>query len=216
MNKKWHFFGINNSIAQSVKQKLGDAQALCYEINEIRQENIDNWLKSLTFEKDTKHIILYSWGVLTPKKFFEQSHEELNLSFLINSILPIKIIEKINNLDCEFRMLYISSESAKKGSHDGAYFVTKASVEKYIKEVRLKNIKSSINALAPSMILDAGMTTRRNDQDNVKKIAQHHPKERLLLSEEVAATSFWLLNDSSDYITNTIIEINGGKFTRML
>jgi len=66
------------------------------------------------------------------------------------------------------------------------------------------------------MISDAGMTTRRNDQDNVKKAAQDHPKQRLLLSEEVAATSFWLLNDSSDYITNSVIEINGGKFTRML
>ena len=216
MNKKWHFFGTNNLIAQMVKEKIVGDRAISYKSNEITEVNIDNWVNSLVFEKDTKHIILYSWGILTPKKFNEQSQEELRLSFLMNLILPIKIIEKINSLEHEFRMLYISSESAKKGSHDGAYFVTKASVEAYIKEIRLKNTKSSINALAPSMISDAGMTTRRNDQDNVEKVAQDHPKQRLLLSEEVAATSFWLLNDSSDYITNSVIEINGGKFTRML
>jgi len=212
----WHFFGVNNSLARLVRDKVSGHEVINYAQKDFDFDDADNWLKDLSFQRDKKHFIFYTWGFLMPKRISDQTQKEINYSFSINASIPIKIIEKLNNSECEFRMLYVSSESAKKGSYDGAYFLSKVSVETYIKELRLKNNKSTLVALAPSIIADAGMTERRDDQENIKKAIANHPKQRLLLSSEVADTCFWILRDASEYITNTVIEMNGGKFTRML
>lgn len=210
----WHFFGVNNSLAKLVKEKLNGQEAIFYSQKDLNIDD-DQWLEGLSFHPDKRHIIFYTWGNLTPKRFNDQSLQEINKSLAINTLIPIKLIEKVNNSNCEFRMLYVSSESAKKGSYDGTYFIGKASVEAYIRELRLKNTKSSLVAIAPSTILDAGMTERREDQENVKQLIHNHPKKRLLLSQDVADACYWILQDASDYISNTVIEMNGGKFTRM-
>ena len=65
------------------------------------------------------------------------------------------------------------------------------------------------------MIVDTGMTLRRDDQENVKKSVMQNPKERGLLSKEVAQMIYHLLYIDSGYTTNAIINMNGGKFARM-
>lgn len=209
----WHFFGVNNSLSRLVRDKVGDHQVVTYSQKDF--DDVDKWLSDLVFQSGKKHVVLYTWGLLIPKKIIDQSEKEIKNSFSINASIPVRIMEKLNNTECEFRMLYVSSESATKGSYDGTYFLSKASVEAYIRELRLKNKKSALVALAPSVIVDAGMTERRHDKENIQAAIANHPKQRLLLSSEVADACLWILRDASEYITNTVIEMNGGKFTRM-
>jgi hypothetical protein len=58
------------------------------------------------------------------------------------------------------------------------------------------------------------MTTRRLDKNNVLAAEHSHPKGRLLNTPELVSVIEFLLFQNT-YITNTIIEINGGKFARM-
>jgi hypothetical protein len=59
------------------------------------------------------------------------------------------------------------------------------------------------------------MTKTRKDQKNVKESIKSNPKKRGLYSKEISKLIYDLSFGNTDYITNTIININGGKFSRM-
>jgi NADP-dependent 3-hydroxy acid dehydrogenase YdfG len=211
----WHFFGVENKIATSIIDVIGDGEVRKYRQRSLNPDRLDNFLKNIKIEKKRIHYIVFTMGVISANRLIDQSRRQWVASLSINAVLPIKIIERFNRENCQFRFLYISSESASKGSFDGAYFIGKAAVELFVRECRLSNPRSSVLCIAPSMIGDAGMTTRRRDQHNVEDNLNAHPKRRHLTATEVANLCIFYLLSASDYLTNTTISLNGGKFARM-
>ena len=69
--------------------------------------------------------------------------------------------------------------------------------------------------LAPSTISDGKMTLKRKDKKNVKKSININPKKRGINSKEISIFIYKLLFEITDYVSNTTIHINGGKFSRM-
>ena len=59
------------------------------------------------------------------------------------------------------------------------------------------------------------MTLNRNDIKKVKNLVKKNPKKRGLLSEEISKLIYDLSFKNTDYLTNVVININGGKFSRM-
>ena len=59
------------------------------------------------------------------------------------------------------------------------------------------------------------MTLRRKDKHNVRKSINNNPKKRGLYSKEISKLIYDLSFSNTDYITNTVINVNGGKFSRM-
>lgn len=62
------------------------------------------------------------------------------------------------------------------------------------------------------MIGDAGMTTRRADQDRVRDRAAAHPKGRLAISTEIAELVHYVLYQDHGYLNNVVIPVDGGTF----
>lgn len=158
-------------------------------------------------------VIIYNSAVLNNKNVMHQSDEEITNSIFINVIRFVQLIELLNSHGKKFKAIYIGSESAKKGSFDTVYWMSKSFGEKFVTELKLSHPESSILALSPSTIEDSNMTQKRSDVARLKSYKTDHPKQRFLRAAEVAEVICKLL-EATDYLTNTVIELNGGKFAR--
>jgi len=158
---------------------------------------------------------LIAAGILYPKKIIEQTNNEILNSISLNLLFPTYLIEQILDINEDVRIVVVGSESGKKGSYDTTYFLSKAALKSYIQEKHIKSKNQSLNMIAPSVILDTKMTQDRDDLEEVLERAKDLPKERYLMSEEVAKLIYYLFFEDSGYINNEVINMNGGKFARM-
>ena len=114
-----------------------------------------------------------------------------------------------------FRIFIIGSESGVKGSYDIIYALTKSSLNKYVEERKILSKDQQLICIAPSTIIDGKMTLNRKDIKKVKKLVKKNPKKRGLYSKEISKLIYDLSFKNTDYLTNAVININGGKFSRM-
>ena len=92
----------------------------------------------------------------------------------------------------------------------------KSAIHKYVEERKLLYPKQKIFCIAPSTVIDSKFTKLRKDQKNVFKSISKNPKKRGILSKEVAEIIYEIMfNNKFDYLSNTVIHLNGGKFARM-
>ena len=145
------------------------------------------------------------------KKKYNEILNQIN----VNLLSVIEICEIALNHNPNVKILIMGSESGLKGSFDLVYALTKSSIHKYVEERKILKKKQQLICLAPSTIMDAGITLRRRDHYNVLKSINKNPKKRGLKSKEVSKIIFTLMFKLTDYITNTVIHVNGGKFSRM-
>ena len=102
-----------------------------------------------------------------------------------------------------------------KGSYDVVYALSKSSINKYVEERKIFYKEQQLICIAPSTIIDGKMTLKRKDQKNVRKSVKNNPKKRGLYSKEISKLIYDLSFNNTDYLTNTVINVNGGKFSRM-
>lgn len=170
-------------------------------------------LNSLTCSYDA-YIINY--GLLYSKTLLEQSNQEIADSLGTNLISVVRISEIILKENPRAKVYLIGSESGQKGSYDTTYFLAKAALRAYVRERRINSPLQQLLLFSPSTIIDAGMTLMRADRGRINEYAESNPKKRLLSCAEVANIIVNYLSDDFSYITNSEIEINGGKFARMV
>jgi len=149
-------------------------------------------------------------GLLRPKHILEQSPEEIAESMHANCIWPMKLCENIFGLQDNARICIVGSESGFSWSYDGAYAAAKAALHRYVETKKLKPGQQLV-CVAPSIIGDASMTTRRTDVENLEMRRAKHPKRRFLRAIEVARMVHHLLYVDEGYTTGTVIRMNGGK-----
>ena len=168
----------------------------------------------LDFEKYFKEgdIIVYMSSVLRNKRLEDQTDSEWSESFLINTIIPIKIVKFLNNNITNFTFCYISSESASKGSFDDTYFLSKNSTQNFIEKFRLKSQASRVFSIAPSTVL-SGMTLRRLDVSRLEEYRLRMRNKRFMSVEEISNIIINLCSTNFSYLSNETININFGKFT---
>ena len=151
---------------------------------------------------------LLAMGHLWPSCLRDQGTNEVKRSLAINLIAPMRIIDRALEMNPEARICVIGSESGLRGSFNEVYGAAKAGLHHYI-ETRPVGPDQQLVGIAPSMIEDSGMTTRRADQENVDARREAHPKGRLLMAREVAALAFHLLFSEGTFATNIVIPMLG-------
>tara|TARA_B110000240_G_scaffold124998_1_gene139290 strand:+ start:2273 stop:2881 length:609 start_codon:yes stop_codon:yes gene_type:complete len=155
--------------------------------------------------------ILYLSSILRDKRLEEQTNDEWNESFFINTILPVKIIKFLNTNFEKFTFCYLGSESASKGSYDDTYFLSKNCTQNFIEKFKLKSKSSRIFSIAPSTIL-SGMTLRRTDKDRLEDYRLKMRNKRFISVEEISEIIINLCSSKFNYLSNETISINHGKF----
>ncbi len=152
---------------------------------------------------------IFCHGYLSGEHIAFQEEKDIIKTLTINLISTVIICEKIFNANSNARIIIIGSESANYGSYDMTYACAKAGLECYVKTKKLKP-NQQLLCISPHIIIDAGMTTRRDDLDNVDVRALDHPKKRWITSMEVAKTIYHYLYVDEGYTTGQVIRMNGG------
>ena len=154
---------------------------------------------------------IFCAGVLYPKTILEQSEEEIKTSLDVNLLSVVKSCEHLMEKHRKARIIIIGSESGTKGSYDTTYWMCKAAIHSYIENKRLKHPEQQLVGIAPSIIEDTRMTQSRKDLEMVMYNKSKLPKGRLLQSAEVAELIYYLLFGDKGYLSNTVIDLSGGK-----
>tara|TARA_Y100000591_G_scaffold109378_1_gene93013 strand:+ start:399 stop:1046 length:648 start_codon:yes stop_codon:yes gene_type:complete len=160
-----------------------------------------------------KIVILHS--KLSSKSHLKKSLKDITNQICLNLTSIIRICEIALNSNPKARIIILGSESGLKGSYDIIYALTKSSIHKYVEERKIKYKDQQLLCLAPSTISDGKMTLKRKDKKNIKKSIYINPKKRGIKSKEISIFIYKLLFEITDYVSNTTIHINGGKFSRM-
>jgi short-subunit dehydrogenase len=158
-----------------------------------------------------KEKYILAAGVLYPKTLSQQSFTEAQASFNINLISVVRICDYLLENNPKARIAIVGSESSR-GSFDTSYFLSKVALNAYVEKRKLCFPEQQIVVVSPTIIMDSGMTQRRDDIPMVEKRAEQHPKKRFLMAAEVARMLHFVLWQDSGYISNTTIHINGGMF----
>lgn len=131
--------------------------------------------------------------------------------FKANAYDPITIADRILRYRPEARICIIGSASASRGSGNVAYAASKSAVHGFV-ETRKVGPRQQLCAVAPHIISDAGMTTRRDDYLEVMERGRGAPRGRWINSAEVAGAVIWLLySDSGFWVNNRVISLEGGR-----
>ena len=154
-------------------------------------------------------------SILSNKKHLSKSNEEIQDQLNINLLSIVKICEIALSHNSNVQIFILGSESGVKGSYDIVYALTKSSIHKYVEERKIFYKNQQLVCIAPSTIIDGNMTLKRKDKNNIKKSIINNPKKRGLKSKEISKLIYDLSFNNSKYISNTIIHVNGGKFSRM-
>lgn len=149
-------------------------------------------------------------GYLAGGRIDELDEDELARTWEVNFAHAAQAITEIMASNERARICVISSESGISGSFDMAYAGAKAAMNLFVETTRLRYPRQQLVGIAPSIVSDAGMTTRRTDLHILGRRLQHHPKKRFASSLEVALLAHTLLY-GSDFISGVVIRMNGGE-----
>ena len=214
MSKKILIIGKNSNIAKKFIKKISKSSLLAPDKKNWNMLDSD-FKKSQIKEIINSDKILLLQSTISSKDFLKRHHQDIVDQFTINFFSIIKICEIALNNNKNVRIIILGSESGVKGSFDIIYGLMKSAIHKYVEERRIKFPKQQLVCVAPSTIIDANMTLNRKDKNNVKSSILKNPKKRGLKSSEIANLLYDIFYKHTDYISNTVIRVDGGKFARM-
>lgn len=215
MSEKILIIGKNSNIAKEFLEMVGpEYQILKPSKKQWNMENLNFSNEQNNIIKQSNRILLLQ-SVISDKKFINRKDIDIIKQIKVNLLSVIKICEIALKFNKNVKIIVIGSESGFKGSYDISYALTKTSIHKYVEEKRISYPDQQLLCIAPSTIVDTGITLRRHDQNNVKKSIQDNPKKRGILSKEIAKLIFSLFFEQSNYLNNIVIRFDGGKFSRM-
>ncbi len=150
-------------------------------------------------------------GLLMARPLHHQTFAETAASFAVNLTSVVRICDHLlDNNPCA-RIVVIGSESWR-GSYDTSYFLSKVALNAYVEHKRLIHHTQQLVVVSPTIILDSGMTRRREDVDSVKERAALSPRGDFLRAAEVAKLVHYCLYVDSGNLTNTVVSLNCGVF----
>jgi len=196
---------LNNPKLSSVIIDVTDFNLISIEVEKITKNNkIDIFINNAGIAGDNNP--LWDYPIEEWKKILE-----LNLNavfYCLKAITPHMIK---NNYG---RIVNIASIAGKEGNPNAsAYSASKAGVIGLIKSLgkELANKNISVNTVTP-----AAAKTRIFDQmtkEHIDYMLSKIPRNRFLLTEELASLVTWLASEENSYTTGAVFDLSGGRAT---
>ena len=215
MSEKILIIGKNSKIAKEFIKKISKSVTVMKPSKtewDMKDINFDsNKIKQI--KKMDKILLLQS--IITSAPILTRKSEDIFSQISINLLSVVKICEIALQYNKNVKIVILGSESGIKGSFDIVYALTKTAIHKYVEERKIKYPKQQLLCVAPSTIIDSKMTIARKDRYNVIKSIKNNPKKRGLSSKEVSNLIYSLFYEQTNYLSNIVIRLDGGKFARM-
>ena len=215
MSEKILIIGKNSKIAKEFIKKVSKSTTIIKPSKtEWDMKDIDFDLNKINQIKKMDKILLLQ-SVISSTPLLKRKSPDILSQVSINLLSVIKVCEIALQYNRHVKIIILGSESGIKGSFDIIYALTKAAIHKYVEEKKIKYSKQQLLCIAPSTIIDANMTVIRKDGHNVARAIKNNPKKRGVLSKEVSNLIYSLFYEQTDYLSNIVIRLDGGKFARM-
>ena len=101
----------------------------------------------------------------------QQTFAETATSLAVNLTSVVRICEHLLTNNPRARIAVLGSESWR-GSYDTTYFLAKAALNAYVERRRLTSPDQQLVVVSPTIVMDSGMTQRRDDLDQVTERAE--------------------------------------------
>ena len=215
MPEKILIIGKSSNISKEFLKKIPKNNFIFKPSKKIwNMKNIDFNSKKINLIKKVNKILLLH-SVISSTPFLKRRSLDIVSQISVNLLSVVKICEVALQHNKKVKIIILGSESGINGSFDIVYSLTKAAIHKYVEERKIKYPEQQLICLAPSTIIDSHMTIKRKDKINIQKSIINNPKKRGILSKEISNLIYALFYEQTNYISNTVIRIDGGKFARM-
>jgi NAD(P)-dependent dehydrogenase (short-subunit alcohol dehydrogenase family) len=164
---------------------------------------------------DKLNGLVYCPGTINLKPFKNLKIDDFKYDFEINFLGAVKIINKyLNNLyqtdvasivlfstvAVQTGMPYHSSIASAKGAVES---LTRSLAAEFAPKIR-------VNCIAPSLTNTPLAEKFLNSESKLQSSIDRHPLKRIGNPTEIAELVYFLLSDSSSFITGQIIKVDGG------
>ncbi len=165
-------------------------------------------------------ILVNSAGAINdPKHFHEMSDADVTNLINVNIqgvFKPTKaVLAKMYEAKsgCIVNIGSISSERAIPRVHLAVYSATKAAISMFTKAIAIEYARRNIrcNCINPG-IINSGMIKPYLDDPNARKVLEERlPLNRIGEPEDVANAALYYASDEANWVTGTILDVDGGK-----
>jgi 3-oxoacyl-[acyl-carrier protein] reductase len=185
-------------------------------LNVTDVENIKSTLEDINNNEGEIQVLVNNAGITQDNLLLRMTEEQWDLVINTNLkslfLLTKPIIQKMA-VKRYGRIVNITSVIAHTGNPGQAnYAASKAGIIAFTKSIAKEYGSRNItaNCVAPGFI-DTDMTSMLNDKIKDSTI-NSIPLKRIGKPEDIANAVLYLVNESGDYITGTVIDVNGGLF----
>ena len=165
-------------------------------------------------------ILVNNAGAINdPVHFHEMPDSEIKKLIDVNMYGVFKMTKAVlpgmreNKSGCIINIGSISSERAIPRVHLAVYSATKAALSMFTKAIAVEYARSNVrcNCVNPG-IINSGMIKPYLDDPQARKILEDRlPLNRIGEPEDVANAVLYLASDDANWITGTILNVDGGK-----
>ncbi len=165
-------------------------------------------------------ILVNSAGAINdPTHFHEMQEAEISKLVDINILGVFKMTKAVlpnmleNKSGCIINIGSISSERAIPRVHLAVYSATKAAINMFTKSIAVEYARNNIrcNCINPG-IINSGMIKPYLDDPKARKVLEDRlPLNRIGEPVDVANAVLYMASDEANWVTGTILNIDGGK-----
>lgn len=217
---------MRNALITGTSRGIGKAIKELFEKNGIRvfspsssemnlnsKESINEYINSLNNEKID--ILVNNAGINELASIEDITDEKVQSMFQVNLLSQLKLIKLVTpGMKKNFygRIVNISSIWSEFSKEKRIlYSITKAGINGLTtaSAVELSKYNILVNAVAPGFV-NTELTAKNNTPEQIKKLAESLPLQRLAEPGEIAEVVYFLSSEKNTFITGQTIFADGG------
>lgn len=186
----------------------------------IDEAQVNQTIEQILNKYGSIDILVNNAGAINePIHFHEMADSEIKKLIDVNMYGVFKMTKAVlpsmreNKNGCIINIGSISSERAIPRVHLAVYSSTKAAINMFTKAIAVEYARSNIrsNCVNPG-IINSGMIKPYLDDPAARKILEDRlPLNRVGEPEDVANAVSYLASDEANWVTGTILNVDGGK-----
>ena len=157
-------------------------------------------------------------NIMSPIYFLKNN--EVDIVFRTNALAPMSLISallKAKRIKSQSSLVFISSmDVVNPDAGSAAYAASKAALSSFMrscaKELAPRKIRS--NAIQPGLVETGMMHNGMVSEDDLEQNKEFYLLKRYAQPEEIAWAIIYLLSDASNFVTGSVLTIDGGGSIR--
>jgi 3-oxoacyl-[acyl-carrier protein] reductase len=213
--------GRNLESLEKARSSINNSDsAVSMQCDIIDEAQVGQTIEQILNKYSAIDILVNSAGAINePVHFHEMPDSEIKKLIDVNMYGVFKMTKAVlpsmheNKSGCIINIGSISSERAIPRVHLAVYSATKAALSMFTKAIAVEYARSNVrcNCVNPG-IINSGMIKPYLDDPQARKILEDRlPLNRIGEPEDVANAVLYLSSDEANWITGTILNVDGGK-----